>query len=524
MASFLSSPTELRSRFGVLALVAVAVVMLLPAASAAMAQDELQAGQYPAKLTGAQLGGGNVWTFDGSNASCETANLEGTISEAATTFTVHPTFSGCTVIGFVGGTISTTGCDFKFTVGEETKAHHHEAQADLICSEANKVKFTGGTCELHLASQSLPGSVELIDNTEASPRSDVTIAFSLKEIAFDAVKDGFLCPLPETGERSNGTFAGEQTATAENPSNSSVKYNLSVSDTPPTESSLQAGQYPAKLTGAQLGGGNVWTFDGSNASCETANLEGTISEAATTFTVHPTFSGCTVIGFVGGTISTTGCDFKFTVGEETKAHHHEAQADLICSEANKVKFTGGTCELHLASQSLPGSVELIDNTEASPRSDVTIAFSLKEIAFDAVKDGFLCPLPETGERSNGTFAGEQTATAENPSNSSVKYNLSVSDTPPTESSLQAGQYPAKLTGLSSVVETSGPSTAAMPVAKRPTSKARSPKPPRPSRCIPPSRDARSSVSWAGPSRPPVAISNSPSAKKPKPTTTKPKPI
>jgi hypothetical protein len=85
-----------------------------------------------------------------------------------------------------------------------------------------------------------------------------------------------------------------------------------------------AAQFTASGSGISISGGqtttHVLSIGGAEMTCETVTLSGeTEGSVYGSQAVHPTYEGCTMFGFIGPTVDTTGCEYVFdaaTVGGE----------------------------------------------------------------------------------------------------------------------------------------------------------------------------------------------------------------
>ncbi|HET7120205.1 MAG TPA: hypothetical protein VFI17_03010, partial [Solirubrobacterales bacterium] len=126
---------------------------------------------------------------------------------------------------------TTTGCDYHYQLGETLKADQWAAGAEIVCESGKSITISaGGVCEATIGTQALGGTVEVTDNTEASPKKDISIKASLTGIHYTKLKDGFGCPFKGTGEGTSGETSGTFTVTAENPNKSEEKRDLYVAD------------------------------------------------------------------------------------------------------------------------------------------------------------------------------------------------------------------------------------------------------------------------------------------------------
>lgn len=188
-----------------LALVAV-LAMSAVVASAASAATFMSEGNVNAKVE-ADQSTTHTFSIEGNNVTCTTAHFEtaGEIASPASSVTVHPTYTGCTAFGFVGSTVSTTGCDYVLTAPGKVEGGKVGGNIEVKCGAGSKIVIVAGTCEVTVAAQSFTSGLTF--ENVAGPPKTVTLKAAVTGIASTKVKDGFLCPLNGTGAAS-GTYTG----------------------------------------------------------------------------------------------------------------------------------------------------------------------------------------------------------------------------------------------------------------------------------------------------------------------------
>jgi hypothetical protein len=185
------------------------VAMSVVAASAAQANQFSTAGNVTASIE-ADQSTTHKFTVDGSSVTCTTAHFatSGEISSPAKEVTVHPTYEGCTAFGFIGATVTTTGCNYTLVVGtkiEENKKYNGSIK--FSCETGKKIIISaGGVCE---ATVSGPQTFSGITYTNESGK--VTVGANVSGIKTVKTKDGFGCPFSGTGE-TTGTYSGSTLA------------------------------------------------------------------------------------------------------------------------------------------------------------------------------------------------------------------------------------------------------------------------------------------------------------------------
>lgn len=184
-------------------------------ASAASADDQVTAEEYPATLTGSRHSGTDTLVTTAGNISCTTANYHGTLAKASTTVTVTPSYSGCTAFGFPA-VIDMNGCDYELhmTAGEGT-----EAGATVLCPAGQEITVTAisaGTtkCTVHVKPQTVGGDVK-ITNTGSGSTRELTLHLNFTNIHYTHTEGTGLGKCP-SGTGAAGTITALATVTGEN--------------------------------------------------------------------------------------------------------------------------------------------------------------------------------------------------------------------------------------------------------------------------------------------------------------------
>ena len=181
-------------------------------ASAAMAEGEFKAGaEGEINLVGKQVEGNHVFTAGSAAVECEEAIFEGSAENGDTVIDTHPTYNECTAFGFLGASVSTTGCDYTFTNEGTIGEDEYTGKVHITCSGSNKIKVSAGTCALEIGSQGPLSTVKVIDTTGTSPKTIMVNADVVTGITYNVTKDGFLCPLSGTGVKTDGKYDGNTT-------------------------------------------------------------------------------------------------------------------------------------------------------------------------------------------------------------------------------------------------------------------------------------------------------------------------
>jgi hypothetical protein len=129
----------IRKSLGAVCVLVAASLLLTSAASAA----NFTAASYPVKVTGTQTENIKI-TIGTGTITCTSITHSGELIAQSETLTLSPVYSGCTMFGFVGGTItgfSSTGCFWRY---------RSTGLVDLACNKGSDVQFDAGTCTVTL--------------------------------------------------------------------------------------------------------------------------------------------------------------------------------------------------------------------------------------------------------------------------------------------------------------------------------------------------------------------------------------
>jgi hypothetical protein len=189
-----------------LALVAV-FAMSAVVASAASAAQFASDGNVEASIE-AKQSTTHTFSIEGNNVTCTSAvfTTAGLISSPATSVKVHPAYTGCTAFGFVGSSVTTTGCDYVLSAPGTVESGKVAGNIKVECEAGKNIVIVAGTCEVTVAPQSFTKGLTF-ENIASSPKT-MNLKAAVTGIASTKVKDGFLCPLSGTGAAS-GTYTGD---------------------------------------------------------------------------------------------------------------------------------------------------------------------------------------------------------------------------------------------------------------------------------------------------------------------------
>lgn len=127
-------------------------------------------------------------------------------------FSLNESFTNCIAFGFINATISTNGCESVFYPTEKVSADVYKAHMDIVCPAGKVIQLTAATCAATIGSQSGLTTVDLVNNTGASP-SHLSLTPTVTGIAYTVTTDGFGCPFSGTGSKNDGEIIGEEAST-----------------------------------------------------------------------------------------------------------------------------------------------------------------------------------------------------------------------------------------------------------------------------------------------------------------------
>jgi hypothetical protein len=205
-----------RIRFIGLALTAIFALGAVGAASAS-AFTKFESTTYPVKVKAEQSEENvfQVGALASGKVSCKKATFVSTTNPTGPveSITVHPEYSECTVFGVVGGTVTTTGCNYEVFASGKVK---------VACTLGKAIKVVAGVCEVTVTSQ---GPLELLSYANiTAPPTTVEIKDNVAKIVYNSNLGG-VCP----ANGQEATYKGTEVAKGVNPANEAEQYGIKVS-------------------------------------------------------------------------------------------------------------------------------------------------------------------------------------------------------------------------------------------------------------------------------------------------------
>lgn len=191
---------------------------------------------------------------------------------------------------------------------------------------------------------------------------------------------------------------------------------------------FKAGKYPATIH-ASTTTPQKFSFEAGSVECKNSTFRAVLSEASSTLTVAPEYKECTGLESAAATINMEGCTYVFHVNEKVSPDNYRAGMDISCPAGKSMKINAGNCKVEIGAQSGLKTLDLVDDTGASPKKDITMRPTITGIAYSVTEDGCFCPFSGTGAKTGGAYSSTAnvTFTAENPSEAAEKIDIEVAD-------------------------------------------------------------------------------------------------
>ncbi|HEY2715744.1 MAG TPA: hypothetical protein VGI73_05940 [Solirubrobacterales bacterium] len=199
---------------------ALGLALILVGALGAVAAGPALAEYHIASVSGGFITGSpvstNQFVTDVGTASCSSVTFSGTQAvETASTLTVHPSYSGCSLAG-LKITVSTTGCSLRFEKPETEPAPVHAA-LKVLCSAGSSIAIhdsAGVGCSISIGEQGPLSKVSFANNAGPSPPAG-TVTFTA---ALTGITYTYSGGCPSAGgvgaTHSNGAYSGQLLAVA----------------------------------------------------------------------------------------------------------------------------------------------------------------------------------------------------------------------------------------------------------------------------------------------------------------------
>jgi len=180
-------------------------------AAASAAEEFHTSGTVGEKVSGSQTITHTI-SVEGSEASCETAELEGEVlSETGVSFGVAPVYGGCKAFGFKEATFQSSECVFTFnsktTAGHATWALSGCANGGLRILVS--IPFIA-KCTVHIKNQT---GINRVSYENSVNKKEMTIKLTSTGIHSEVLSSTGACPL-KVGTNTATTYSGSSKMTA----------------------------------------------------------------------------------------------------------------------------------------------------------------------------------------------------------------------------------------------------------------------------------------------------------------------
>lgn len=191
-----------------LGLAALAVLAVGAVSASAAQAGEFTAAEYPAQITGQNVGMHELTTELGV-MECG-VKLNGELAAAAEELTLTPNYGTACTIGGLVVHVNNNGCDYLFHAGNTIGMDEVEGSWDVKCPAGNRIDFEVTSmpiCHLTIAEQLGLGEVTYTTRTMAK---DVDMDLNVEGLSY-----GLSPNCPVSGTFANGTYSGTTTLKAD---------------------------------------------------------------------------------------------------------------------------------------------------------------------------------------------------------------------------------------------------------------------------------------------------------------------
>lgn len=189
---------------------------------------------------------------------------------------------------------------------------------------------------------------------------------------------------------------------------------------------FKGGKYPVTIHGSTTAA-HKFTTEGGTVECKENSFHGVLSAASSTLTLTPVHKACFGLGFAT-TVETAGCTYVLHATEKASPENYKASFDVSCVAGKSIKFTAGACKWEVQNQGDREAVDLIDDTAATPKRDVTMKPTVGPLAYTVTQDGVGCPFGGIGPKFGSYISTENvTLTGQSTTAPAEKIDFEVAD-------------------------------------------------------------------------------------------------
>jgi hypothetical protein len=368
-----------------------------------------QAAQYPATLSGGQAASySNVLETEGGTVECGKATVSGQLSAVSDTLALSPTYSECKGFGFASASVATNGCIYQLELEGTRFGSDYPATVGVACPEGKSIEITANNCTVSIGAQSGLGPAAT-STDPANPRR-VEVEFNLVNLKYTVTKDGFACPFSGTGAKQNGAYSGPMTVSGANASQAPIDVEVAGVEVESHPPRFESAGYPSTLTGGQNLAYNMFVLQAGSVECGKATVSGQLAAASDTITLSPTYSECKAFGFSSATVATNGCTYTVALAGTKSGNEYPGSMGISCPVGKAIEVTAGNCTAAIGAQSSLSSLAAVNDTVSTPQR-AEVKFSVKNLKYTVIKDGFACPFSGTGAKEGGAYNGPTTIKA-----------------------------------------------------------------------------------------------------------------
>jgi hypothetical protein len=182
-------------------LLAAGAAIFVATASAAQAEGEFMAENYPTTVTTTSS---EQWIFPGLKFKCTETHRQFELTKAASLVQTATTFAGCKGEPILEVSISMNECAFVLALENKLLVDLFNGSFDFVCPVGKQMVIKAATCEIKVETQLNRQETQYLNETEAAPKKRIRFELVTEKLKYNVTKDGIGCPLPKVGVAENG--------------------------------------------------------------------------------------------------------------------------------------------------------------------------------------------------------------------------------------------------------------------------------------------------------------------------------
>ena len=380
-----------------------------------------------AVITGA--GVKEVLTIGATTIQCEAATFEGTVTQAspapqltASEIIITPTYQECTGFGGISVTVQMNACSFQPKGTAELTAQTQVTG----CTESKKITIKSLVCTITIGEQGELSHITFTNDAGQAQelhhlQDHVTIS------GFTYTRDGFFCPQGESSYSGTTTIKAYEDEGTVQVTRHGHQYDEVLDGgelgihgeaseahiTFGDEVHITTGKDKAVITGH--GEDEVVKIGTTTVQCETATLEGTVSQAthetqltASELEVTPTYQGCQGFGGIKVSVQAHGCKFTIVGTAELTAEGGVTG----CTPGKSLTIKSQVCTLTIGNQEQDFPHITLTNDSEQAKEKHHLQAHMTVSGFKYTRDGFFCPQGEASYSGTTTIKAYEDAGTE----------------------------------------------------------------------------------------------------------------